>query len=496
MNRLLLFRLLRRNNKLSFRRSPAFEQSMVGKVMAVIGGGFMIIYLIFFGVMFSVIANEGDAPGLLLVIMPLLMLLDFGIRFAFQQTPAMLVKPYLLLPMPRKAVIENFLISSVFSGYNFLWLCMLLPYSFIVWAGGASLLSMLALLLSGMLLVMINSQWYLLIRTLVARSLLWWVVPVVAYAFYFVPMYFDDKWKVFDKVSDFVGENGASWLVTALCFLTLLVFVWFNRWLQFRYVLEEVSNEQKAPAALKNVSQFTFLERFGEIGEYLKLEMKSILRNKAIRSRVLMSLGLVVMLSLIITFSDMYNGFMMLNFWCYYCFGIYSMTTLVKIMSPEGNYIDLLMVHRENILSLLKAKYYFHVGVLIVPFLLMLPAVFAGKFSILMMLAYMFLSSGLLYFILFQLAVYNKQTLPLDQKMTGKNNMENGLQLLLEMVGMFLPIVLVALFLLLFSETVAYLLLIGIGLVFTVLHPLWLRNVYVRMMSRKYENLEGFHASR
>jgi len=469
---------------------------MVGKVMAVIGGGFMIIYLIFFGVMFSVIANEGDVPGLLLVIMPLLMLLDFGIRFAFQQTPTMLVKPYLLLPMSRKAVIENFLISSVFSGYNFLWLCMLLPYCFIVWAGGASLLSMLALLLSGMLLVMINSQWYLLIRTLVARSLLWWVVPVVAYAFYFVPMYFDDKWKVFDKVSDFVGENGASWLVTALCFLTLLVFVWFNRWLQFRYVLEEVSNEQKAPAALKNVSQFTFLERFGEIGEYLKLEMKSILRNKAIRSRVLMSLGLVVMLSLIITFSDMYNGFMMLNFWCYYCFGIYSMTTLVKIMSPEGNYIDLLMVHRENILSLLKAKYYFHVGVLIVPFLLMLPAVFAGKFSILMMLAYMFLSSGLLYFILFQLAVYNKQTLPLDQKMTGKNNMENGLQLLLEMVGMFLPIVLVALFLLLFSETVAYLLLIGIGLFFTVLHPLWLRNVYVRMMSRKYENLEGFHASR
>lgn len=481
---------------MSLKRSPALEQSMVGKVMAVLGGGFMMIYLIIFGVMFAMMANKGDEPGLVLVIMPLLMILDFGLRFAVQQTPAMLVKPYVLLPMPRNAVIENFLLTSVFSGYNLLWLCLFLPYTFIVWAGGASLLSMLALLLSGMLMVMINSQWYLMIRTLVARSLFWWVLPVAVFALYFLPMLMDDEWKVFGRMADFVGEYGASWLVTLLFLLVLAGFFRLNRSMQFRFVYEEISREEKAPAAMKNVSEFTFLERFGQTGEYLKLELKSIMRNKAIRSRVIMSLCLVIMLSLIITFSNMYDGFMMLNFWCYYCFGIYGMTTLVKIMSPEGNYIDLLMVHRENTLSLLQAKYYFHVIILIVPFLLMLPAVVADKFSLLMMLAYMLLSSGLLYFIMFQLAVYNKQTLPLDQKITGKNNMENGLQLLLEMVGMFLPIALVAIFLLLFDETTAYLILIAIGLVFTLLHPLWLRNVYTRMMARKYENLEGFHASR
>lgn len=469
---------------------------MVGKVMAVLGGGFMIIYLIMFSVMFAMMANKKDEPGLLLVLMPLLLLFDFGLRFAVQQTPAMLVKPYMLLPMPRNAVIENFLLTSVFSGYNMLWLCLFLPYAFIVWAGGASLLSMLALVFSGMLLLMINSQWYLMIRTLVARSLFWWVLPAAVFGLYFVPMLMDNDWKVFGHVADFVGEYGASWIVTLFCLLVLAGFFWLNRNMQFRFVYEEISREEKAPAAMKNVSEFTFLERFGQTGEYLKLELKSIMRNKAIRSRVLMSLCLVVMLSLIITFSNIYDGFMMLNFWCYYCFGIYGMTTLVKIMSPEGNYIDLLMVHRENTLSLLQAKYYFHVIILIVPFVLMLPAVIAGKFSMLMMLAYMLLSSGLLYFIMFQLAVYNKQTLPLDQKITGKNNMENGLQLLLEMVGMFLPIALVAIFLLLFDETTAYLLLIAIGLIFTLLHPLWLRNVYVRMMERKYVNMEGFHASR
>jgi hypothetical protein len=252
----------------------------------------------------------------------------------------------------------------------------------------------------------------------------------------------------------------------------------------------------KKEAAMKKVYQYTFLERFGQTGEYLKLELKSIFRNKAIRSRVIMSLALIIVLTLLISYTSIYDGKMMLNFWCFYCFGLYGMTTLVKIMGPEGNYIDLLMTHKENILSLLKAKYYFHVAILIVPMLLMLPAVVAGKFSMLMMVAYLLLSSGLLYFTLFQLAVYNKQTIPLNQKITGKNNIENGVQMIIQMFAMFSPLVLVAVLVLLFNETTAYLVLGTVGLILTLAHPLWLRHIYIRLMKRKYENMEGFHASR
>jgi Kef-type K+ transport system membrane component KefB len=120
----------------------------------------------------------------------------------------------------------------------------------------------------------------------------------------------------------------------------------------------------------------------------------------------------------------------------------------------------------------------------------------SSEFSILMMLSYMLLSSGLLYFILFQLAVSNKQTLPLDQKLTGKAQVENGHQLIFELVGMTLPLILVMLLLLAFEEDTCYMILLAIGIVLTALHPLWLRHVYVRMMKRKYKNLEGFHSSR
>lgn len=494
MNRLKLFFLLRKQDSLALRRSPAFEQSLIARVMMVMGAGFMMIYLIFIGTMMALPASEARIPGLLLSMMPLWMVIDFGIRFMVQQTPAMMVKPYMLQPIPFYAVVETFLVNSMLKGYNWIWLAMFVPYAVIVFFGGASWFTALFIIINGLLLMLANSQFYLMVRTLVGRSILWWILPIVAYGCFWVSLLIDEDF--FEDQMDFVSESCTSWWFPFFCMVLLAGVFWLNRWMQFRFVREEVSRQEKKEAAMKKVSQFTFLERFGLSGEYLKLELKSIMRNKAIRSRVIMSLTLIVVLTLLISYTSMYDGRMMLNFWCFYCYAIYGMTALVKIMGPEGNYIDLLMTHKENILSLLKAKYYFHVAILLIPLLLMLPAVFAGKFSILMMIAYLLMSSGMLYFMLFQLAVYNKQTLPLNQKLTGKGNFENGIQLIIELVAMFAPLVIVAALILVTDETTAYIVMAVIGFLFTVTHPLWLRNIYNRMMVRKYENMEAFHASR
>ena len=214
------------------------------------------------------------------------------------------------------------------------------------------------------------------------------------------------------------------------------------------------------------------------------------------RSRCIMSLSLIIMFSCLIAYTPIYDNVMMINFWCLYCFAIYSVTTLIKIMGQEGNYIDLLMMHRENIIVLLKAKFWFYSAVLLVPFLLMLPAVFTGKFTLLMLVAYMLLTAGLLHFIIFQLAVYNKQTLPLQQKMTAKGNFENGMQLVIELVALFGPGAIVGVGYLLVGLTYTYLFMCVLGLAFIVTYPLWIRNIYNRMMQRRYENIAGFHTTR
>jgi len=145
---------------------------------------------------------------------------------------------------------------------------------------------------------------------------------------------------------------------------------------------------------------------------------------------------------------------------------------------------------------LLRAKYYFYCAVLLLPMIITLVPVFTGKFSILMILAYMLTATGPVYFMLFQLAVWNKQTLPLNDKITGKNQMENKWQGIASMVAMFAPVILVLVLQAAFDEIVAYITLIVIGAAFTLTESWWLRNIYRRMMTRRYQNLEGFHSTR
>ena len=128
MNRLPLFRLLRRNNNLGYRRSPSLEQNMIAKVLMLLGGALFVLYLMIYSILFSTIAISEHEPSMLMGLMPLMLLVDFGIRFMVQQTPAMLIKPYLLLPLPRRCLIESFLFSSLVSVYNWLWLFFFIPY--------------------------------------------------------------------------------------------------------------------------------------------------------------------------------------------------------------------------------------------------------------------------------------------------------------------------------------------------------------------------------
>ena len=497
MNKIKLFFLLRKNTKLSEKRNPMFEANQYGKLFGYIFVGIMAVEFIALGTFLGWIAAKEDEPQLVLYTMPFILILDFGMRFMTQQTPMMLVKPYLLTPISKYAAIDCFLVNQVLDLGNLVWMTFFLPYVFIIWCGCVTFWTAIGILFLLHLMVVVNSQWYLLVRTLINQNMLWWALPAAFYALLIGPFFFLPD-KLLDKYTDFIDATfdsmGSLWWLFLLFAVLFIVLFAINRYLQMHLVYDEISKVSKTK--LKHVSEFKALERFGQIGEYLKLEIKSVMRNKAIRTRFLQAVILPTMFSLCIAFLDIYKTSFERNFFCLYAFIFFGSANLVKIMCPEGNYIDLLMVHKENILTLLRAKYYFYCCVLLLPLLITLIPVITGKFSILMVLAYLLTATGPVYFMLFQLAIWNKQTLPLNDKIMGKNQMENKWQAIASMVAMFVPVILVLLLQAIFDENVAYLTLIVIGAAFTLSESWWLRNIYHRMMKRRYANLEGFHSTR
>lgn len=499
MNKLHLFRALRHHIKLAEKRSVAYEQNKVAKVLLYIGGSFVVLYLVFIAIMLALIANTSSSQTtyeFLFGLLPFFLAADFLVRFISQQTPVQLIKPYSLLPISKYTCVEMFVLSSVVSPNNLVWTAVTVPYVLMTTLFCDGFWVSMGIVVSFQLLVTVNSQWYMLVRTLINQSLKWWVLPIAVYALVFSPLYCDSIDTLFDIYSS-LGRGFAFWhpLHYFGLLLVLFAFIELNKRMQFHFTYLENANVE-APK-MRSVSEFRMFDRFGQTGEYLKLEIKSLIRNKNMRKSFVFSTLFTIFLSLVVSFTDLYQDDFSKIFWVAYVFMLYGANTLMKIMCAEGNYIDFLAVHKENIIQLLRAKYFFYGSMLVLPFLLMLPTVFTGKHSLLALFSMMCFTAGPVYCLFMQMAVYNRQTMPLNTKFISKGNVENNyFQIVALLLAMFLPVVVISSLRTMFSENTAYLVLLVFGIAFIATYSLWIANIYRRFMKRRYVNMESFRATR
>lgn len=77
------------------------------------------------------------------------------------------------------------------------------------------------------------------------------------------------------------------------------------------------------------------------------------------------------------------------------------------------------MSRKESIYTLLRAKYMLYSIGILIPLILTIPAMVMGKISVLTSISWAVFTIGFIYFCLFQMAVYNVKTMPLNAKITG-----------------------------------------------------------------------------
>lgn len=499
MNRWQILKILKKHRALAEKRAMNFEQNKMAKYLVYVFGGFVMLYLVGFAIILSMAVNEdrSNTPmEFIFGVLPFILAIDFVFRFMAQQTPSQIIKPYVLLPLPKHVCIDSFIATSLLTTGNLTWFAMLVPYAImsVVFADG--LFQTMLFLLIYYLLILANSQWYTIIRTLINDRIYFWAIPIVVYSAVFIPVFISD-WDGFFSFYSQIGSavEAGSIFPLLLSIAVLILLIAINRKIQYRFTRKELMKVEKT--TLRSVSNFAFLNHYGETGQYVKLEIKTILRNKNPRKSFFFSSLIVLLMSLAISLTGIYDDSFSTNFWCFYSFAIYGLTMLVKIMGNEGNYIDCLMVRHQDILKLLRAKYIFYCLLLLFPFLLMLPTVLSGKWSFLMVFSYGVFTAGFQHFVLFQLAVYNKQTMPLNTKFISKSGMENNYyQLIVPLFAMFVPVIIVLTLQHTVGTTSTYLLMLLIGMVFMATHPLWLRNIYNRMMKNKYHQMEALRASR
>lgn len=496
---MFLYKIIKKNQKLAAKRNPAFDTNRFAKFLMY----FMAIYwaaiLLFLGVMlplmFEEVVPNMEPYHIMNQGFVYVMLVDFLVRFIGQPAISQELKPYLLMPVKKNRLIDVFLLQTGLSGFNFIWFFTYVPFAFLTVIRFYGFGGMFLYLLGVWLLFVLNNYWYQLCKMLMNEKTLWYLLPIAVYGVLGCAEFLLDGLPVsrltMDLGEGFIQGNPLSFLLVIAGIVVLFV---LNREIQKRILYDEIAKVKDTK--MKRVSEYKFLDRYGEVGEYLRLELKLIMRNKTVKTQFRMAFIIMIVFSMVVAFTDIYDGTGMISFICAYNYALLPIMTLGQVMTFEGNYIDGLMSRKESIYNLLRAKYYLTTLIIVIPFLFMLFPVVKGKITLLMALAYLIFTAGTVFFLLLQLAVYNNRTLPLNTTVMKSNKASTTPQMIITSLAMTLPLFADSLLCALMPDAAAYTLLTVIGLAFIATHNLWIKNIYARFMKRRYENMEAFRASR
>lgn len=213
--------------------------------------------------------------------------IEFLMRLQLQELPAMAVQPYLHLNIPKKKLVSFLNITALFSVFNLLPLLLFFPFAILKINSDFGPFACTMYLLAIISLVVFNNYAALYFKRLTIGNLKAGILGSI----FLVAVGLLEYFKIFSiaSLSNLVFHTITITPLLALIFpVAAVVMLTINtRFLRSNLYLEELQSAKQK----KSSTDYPILDRFGEVGVYLALEIKLILRNK--RSRSTLTKGLL-----------------------------------------------------------------------------------------------------------------------------------------------------------------------------------------------------------
>ena len=223
------------------------------------------------------------------------------------------------MPVQRNRVIDFLLIRSGLSSYNLIWLFMFVPFAIITIPKFFGIWGVFTYCTGIWLLMIFNNYWFLLCRTLISERIWWIMLPLLVYGGIAAAILIPEDKSIVAKFFINWGEGyiEGNWLVF-IATLAAIAAMWFiNRKLMAGLIYAELNKVEDTKI---NASEYKFFEKYGAVGEYMRLELKMLLRNKACKNSLRMVILVVIAFSLLLSFTEVYDGTGMKNFITVYNF--------------------------------------------------------------------------------------------------------------------------------------------------------------------------------
>ncbi|MGZ2370724.1 DUF5687 family protein [Ancylomarina sp. YFZ004] len=411
------------------------------------------------------------------------------LRSLMQKLPAMAGTPYLLLPIKKSRLVNFILTKPLFNVLNLIPILIILPLLFPIASYLTS--SQIWLVLASIVIcdLFVNYLAIYIKRVQIKYEIVFYIFLLTIVLFGVI-----DHLNLIDiksySASVFQAMIQQPILLLFPTAMFAVAYLLNYRLLFSNFSLEEFSKGNGSSKGA--LSQLTYFERFGKIGEFMMLEMKMMIRNKRSRTLLMISplfvfYGLMVYpkadvveeISLILLIGVFMTGSFMMNF------GMY-------LFSWESGHFDLVLTSNTSYLNFLRSKYNLMALSSLVMYFLVLPYTYFGFSILLVNTVALIFNIGVNTFMLLYFACNNNKYMDLSGGAAFNFQGVSGQHFVLMIPLILLPLILYAPFGIMESPIMGLVTIGTIGLLGIIFHEKLLVAVTKRFISKKYKMAEGF----
>lgn len=463
----------------SFFRSASFKANLVIKIILAIVACFyaaMICLLGFFA--FEGLKDKGLEP--LLTINRYLIYwwaFDLVFRYFLQKTPVMWVRPLLPLPFKKKSITHYLLGKSAVSFFNIYPFFFFAPFSIALLLNDYSVIGVISWHLAIMGISYFNNYLNLTInnkdRVFIGIALVLAILGLSQYYEWFdITIY---TAPVFQAFYQYPGT-----------FLVLALAAWWLYRYNFRYYyrslyLDDLIQKKNKAASSR---EYTWLNRFGLMGTFLKNDLHLLLRNKRSKNTLLASFFFLFYGLLIFSNPDMRDSDAWRVFAGIFISGGFLFTFGGFVPSWDSSYYPLMMSQNIRYREYLASKWWLMVVATFASMILSAFYLFLGTKFYWAILAGGIYNIGVNAHIVLLSGAYVKTPIDLSsgKKPFGDKKAFNLKTFLLAIPKILVPIVIYYIFYWLFDELAGFM-----AIAITGLLGLFLRNLMFRLVEKVYK---------
>ena len=480
----------------AFRRHPMFGQSVAVKAFIYFILGILALYILPYaltlGKLLLNLYPDQDVVNTFYLVLPYFLILDFNLKLALKKNQSLQIIPYLTLPIRQSKLFNFLLIKEFYNIYNLYAVIFVLPFAFKVIApiygtigSYGFILSLYLLSIISSLLVAITNNWANKVWYKILTPTFIIAVVYIAALFIDYPLYI------------YIQRGGELLLdmnpiIWALLIISLVLLRIQNKKQMRMRVYQEMQGNM--PDKVGRTINVTFPAQSGEVGQFINLELKLLLRSKQLKSTMFGYIILFIIGLYQIIFGKHTANYFTLLYWIGFMIGGIGLLFSQYLFMTESSYFDGLMTRKHSFINLMRAKYYLYLAVSTISLLLSMILVTLGKVDFLFLISLYLYYIGLVYYLMFQNGVYNKK--PYDIFSTdymGWKSSSVG-QIFISLIAMLIPSIVVSI-IAIFSKEAATIYMLVTGSIFILDHNIWLKWTCKRVMKRKYIIMAGFRSN-